>query len=421
MSYSFSVCRFTDKEVVEKLKRSLGEDFTFVRFSLVPAIGHPLDSNQPNAMEEISQLLDEESVSCRSISVFYQEFDQIVEVKLSRGNQNGSSDAFYDKIEILLTGNQGPRSPSKLARLIKRLQCDLQMPEGKTLIDFAQEEDKAFYAARERSIQKLQEMQEEFFKKFEDYAIAQEERNNSKIEKIELRIAEKEKKLEEQYETRNQSLASREVAFAQKLKEFNDRNYMHERRETRQQMKKTFAERSKVFTLTPKTQRQRWWILIGYLILLVIIGSATGFSLLNSEAQSNLTGPYITRQIILSLAFAITAGFWLRWMGKWAQAHADEEFKLKRLELDIDRANWVVENALEWKTDKGSEIPQYLLERLSRNLFTEESTKESSMTAADALAMALLRSSNKLRMKLGDTELELDHSGVNKLTKNKVE
>jgi hypothetical protein len=47
---------------------------------------------------------------------------------------------------------------------------------------------------------------------------------------------------------------------------------------------------------------------------------------------------------------------------------ADEEFRLKRISLDVDRAIWVVETALEWQEQKQT-IPPQLLEQLSRDLF----------------------------------------------------
>ena len=125
----------------------------------------------------------------------------------------------------------------------------------------------------------------------------------------------------------------------------------------------------------------------------------------------------LVRQVVFTLAFATTAGFFLRWMNNWAQSHADEEFKLKRLELDIDRASWVVEHALEWKEEKGTDIPEYLLGRLSKNLFSEDSPNESAMSAADSLALAILRSASSARLKLGDTELQLDKNGIKNLQK----
>lgn len=54
-------------------------------------------------------------------------------------------------------------------------------------------------------------------------------------------------------------------------------------------------------------------------------------------------------------------------MDRWA--HADEEFRLKRLELDIDRASWLVEMLLEWSEEKDGAVRREIVEALARGLF----------------------------------------------------
>jgi hypothetical protein len=61
--------------------------------------------------------------------------------------------------------------------------------------------------------------------------------------------------------------------------------------------------------------------------------------------------------------------YYIRWLDAWSRQHAEEEFRLKRLDLDIDRASWMVEMMLEWQEEEGSAVPPELIDRLSRNLF----------------------------------------------------
>ena len=77
------------------------------------------------------------------------------------------------------------------------------------------------------------------------------------------------------------------------------------------------------------------------------------------------------------MGIAATIIFYIRWNDSWFRQHADEEFQLKRFELDIDRASWVVEMALEWKDEKGTEIPEELIERFTENLFKDQNIFES--------------------------------------------
>jgi hypothetical protein len=119
---------------------------------------------------------------------------------------------------------------------------------------------------------------------------------------------------------------------------------------------------------------------------------------------------------ILSLAGAI--GFYIKWADNWARQHADEEFKLRQLELDVDRASWLVEMALEWKEERGTEIPKELVDRLSRGLFVKGSSKGEIQHPAQDLASSLLGASAALKIDVpGLGQLQLDRKGLNRFQK----
>ena len=91
---------------------------------------------------------------------------------------------------------------------------------------------------------------------------------------------------------------------------------------------------------------------------------------------------------------------------------------MKRLELDIDRASWLVEMAMEWKDEKGRELPKELVERLSANLFVDPILgREPSLTVVEELASALFGSAAGVKIKHGATELDLDRKGIEQLTR----
>ena len=95
---------------------------------------------------------------------------------------------------------------------------------------------------------------------------------------------------------------------------------------------------------------------------------------------------------------------------------AREELRQKQFELDIDRASWLVEMALEWDTEKKTDIPEQLLQRLSHNLFEAQAERsDAGMTAADTLASAMLRGAVKAKVPLGSGELEFDRKGMKSL------
>ncbi len=84
----------------------------------------------------------------------------------------------------------------------------------------------------------------------------------------------------------------------------------------------------------------------------------------------------------------------------------------------MERASWLVETSLEWKDAKGTAIPPELLESLSNNLFTSEKEKIDPLQhPSDQLASALLGSASAIKLKAGDSSLEIDPK---KLAKSKT-
>jgi hypothetical protein len=116
------------------------------------------------------------------------------------------------------------------------------------------------------------------------------------------------------------------------------------------------------------------------------------------------------------VGFALTAAFYVRWNDAWFRQHADEEFRLKRLDLDIDRAHYVVEMLLEWNEQKGTTIPEELIKSLTASLFT---TAESDVVRHpyEDLANALLGASAGLRMTPSGFEVALNRKGLQKFRK----
>jgi hypothetical protein len=164
-------------------------------------------------------------------------------------------------------------------------------------------------------------------------------------------------------------------------------------------------------------------VVVVYALLLALFGSLAGYFIIrDTPGTGQIDYLLVGRQVFFSALFGITSGFFIKWLNHWFTSHTDEEFRLKRLELDIDRASWVVEMALEWKAEKGTEIPQFLIDRLSRNLFGDDQGDGAVSTPAESLAAAMLRSASGAKVKLGDAvELSFDPKGVKKLDKETKE
>jgi hypothetical protein len=118
------------------------------------------------------------------------------------------------------------------------------------------------------------------------------------------------------------------------------------------------------------------------------------------------------RAVILSAGLAGALLYYVRWHKSWADLHAQVEFNLQQFYIDVNRANWVVETCLEWSKETATAIPAPLLESLARGLFAStEPSVDKVLHPADELASALLGSASKLKLKIGDSELELNKPG----------
>ena len=109
--------------------------------------------------------------------------------------------------------------------------------------------------------------------------------------------------------------------------------------------------------------------------------------------------------------------FLIKWQNRWFEQHSTAEFHLKKLELDMERASWVVETALEWSSANATAVPMpnELLQSLTKNLFSE--AKEDTVQLihpADQLASALLGSASGIKLKTGNTEIQIDPKKLSK-------
>ena len=144
--------------------------------------------------------------------------------------------------------------------------------------------------------------------------------------------------------------------------------------------------------MTSGTASLRRSITYATLVLLTVSGGLAAYFLFQPVVAQNPWNiiPVVARQITFSAPFVATSVFFIRWNNQWFQRHANEEFRLKRMELDdTDRASWFVEMAFEWKDEKDEAIPDALIERLTQGLFAEPGG-ERTVEPSESLIHALL-------------------------------
>jgi hypothetical protein len=224
------------------------------------------------------------------------------------------------------------------------------------------------------------------------------------------------RRLDEEYTELKRQLEEQTAdEIAERARALDDRNNTHVRRELFEKTRSLLAGRFKKLDLTPETKSARWPIHLGVaatsIILALLIWAFTSEALaITASATSTVTERIlvIAKSATASLGFLGVISWYLRWMNRWFERLADSEFQLKQFELDITRAQWVVETAFEWKMSQQSPIPDQLLENISRNLFvTADKDENADMHPADYLASALIGKASNVKLAVPGAEIEL--------------
>lgn len=289
------------------------------------------------------------------------------------------------------------------------------------------EEFSRFYEARETNLIRLEKLSESMFYKHEEFIRKHTDEILMQKKILELEHARQSENLQKEYEERIKKIEDREKVVEKRLADIEHYDSKYARRQLRRDLKEELKKRSEKFELTTGTKSLRAPIFIFTIVLLCFFGVGTVVSsflaymdIFNNTGTggSSHVWPLIIKQLAFTAVFASTSVFFIRWNNRWFEQHATEEFRLKRHEIDLDRASWVVEMALEWQKEKGDEIPVELIEKLSQNLFSDDKAKDYPLHPSDQLASAIFGASAGANLKLpGGTEINLDRKSVKELSK----
>jgi hypothetical protein len=274
-----------------------------------------------------------------------------------------------------------------------------------------------FYERREQGLLKLESISQQLIHETHDYRLQLDaeakERQKLDSEAIASRTAE----LESTYSRRAEELIEREKQLASDKAQFDDRSARHVRRDSVKGLKSIIKGRADHFALTAETRKKRWPIHAIFLALLTMSAAVVywGFAILPSD---NEQGPQLWLHLVRVptgvIGFALASVYYIRWNDQWFRQHSDEEFRLRQLELDVDRASWVTELALELRDEKG-DLPAALLDRLSAALFVSRPSEAVRHPSQDLLS-TIIGASSHLKLRLpGGIEADMGRSGIKKV------
>lgn len=260
-------------------------------------------------------------------------------------------------------------------------------------------------------------------------------------ENFDQEMADARRKLQEEFDEKSDRLskahAERTESLNARIKSIDDSDNKHARRAIRDKMLEDVSSRIKDFGVSSNTESKRKIVRAGFLFLFfvfsILIASGVGESVhhllygfdmaknsptdaVRLAALDTLSTDKIiawVRTAIGGLGLTASIVFFIRWESRWVDMHAANEFQLQQFHIDVNRANWVIESALEWKKETDEVPPPELLAQLTKNLFVSQSdaTADKVLHPADELASALLGSSSKLSLNVAGNELVFDKPG----------
>lgn len=384
-----------------------------------------------------SQLIDSCTTSIKSISIRYHRGGLLPAEHKS---------AIFDEVVIASTSNQTPPSPTEIIEIIFEINKQLKPFDINREISSAKTEaESQLNAIHHSTLERLERLNEELIEKGSEFRASLEKRYEEKLEALSNEIEEKKNSLEADFEKKYSDLENREQSLAERLSKVDDRDNTHARREIRDNMLSDVKQRVSNFSLSRSTEKKRTPVLAGIILLITAmavllalsiieigtlhkqeltrLNSINNISLEDSNLLSQETAAKIAlveidrtatywlwiRISLLTFGFAASVIFYIKWQNKWAEQHAANELQLQQFYIDVNRANWVIESCLEWTKETEVGIPSEIISSMTRNLFrNQQQEQEQVIHPADELASALMGSASRLRLKLGEHELDFN-------------
>lgn len=410
------------------------------------AIGAVVLAEEPTGDWEA--LLGHNSTLIESISCTHGDFN----ISYARGGHfpYEQKSPIFDEIAIHSSGQGIIPTPLKLniiAFLNERLS---PFDPGRTIGGSVTEEQNQLLAIHQSTLERLEELNEDLVRQSSDFRIGLEEKFEAKVAQFEADYKEKKLQVEVEGQAFAEQVRTKEKALDEKLKAIDDRNNTHVRREIRDRMLDDVKQRISQFGVSQVTAEKRKPVLVGiwlmWMAFLTLLGW-TGyeiyamdrqyFSMLEAIRNISAWGPEkikvaglsaevvaktsVTdvdrthlfwlwgRFTLFSFGLVGTLLYYIKWQNRWAEQHVVSEFQLQQFYIDVNRANWVIESCLEWRKETDSVIPKELLGSITTGLFVNnQSEPDRVLHPADELASALLGTASKLKLKVGDSEIDFD-------------
>jgi hypothetical protein len=308
---------------------------------------------------------------------------------------------------ITLTNNSNALTYLDAATLDQFIQSQFPRLDAGSILAGDPETLRNIISSHQQIVVRLEESLEQISRKFAEEGLRLRKESDDFHRKTQEEFDKKEQELK-------QVFSAKEVLLAEREKRIDDRDHIHARREIRKDIKGQLEALSKEFKLTRDTRVLRTPIhavVIGSLGLLCV-----GIWLFSQGVNPSNPQTYflLIKPGLMTIAALGLLTWYIRWLNRWFDQHADAEFYLKQFSLDVERASWVVESAMEWNADPDTGgMPDILLKSFTHNLFARtNNVQRDEMHPADYLVSALMGNASRAKWKIGDAELDFGKSAL---------
>ncbi len=278
----------------------------------------------------------------------------------------------------------------------------------------------AFHQERIQATSRIEEAHSRILTHAAEKLLDQERAFSEKLDSLERDWKEKKGELDREHAAMVARLEVREATVLDREKAVDASTSRDARREIQRGLRAEFRERKQKFSLTKATEEKRnpiSWACYGAMVL---TGSAFGvFVGFPDLFGKDLPSWVHMVKVSASLAtFLSTILYFVRWQDQWQKQHAAEEFRLQRLELDMERASWLVETVMESSVEGSNGIPVELLNRLAQGLFEDVGTMPSTRHPAEELLAGLLSTPREMKVDFPGGSAAFNQRGLKELMKN---
>ncbi len=422
--------RLTDSQVLE-LNFALSEGLNIVSTRLNLGLNWKIRSRSLARDDESIEklygdrycILESEAATATGIRVY---FLRGIGVDTEQFHEERTASPYHD--EIVVTGQINSEIDEFLKCMdiihaslpkIYPLQPDEQ---EQSAVDVLQAEMASLANEYRKLITGLESQRAKYHETFEQERQEIDKERREKLKRFEYEKAQEKKELSDYVANQKSELQKQKEELDEREKGLDDRQYMHTRRDLRNQITKNYKDRIGQAVVSPRAWGIQW--LIFAMTLLVAI-SAGYFSiesyqdLLNSDNASEDQWKMIglsVRSVALTIAAVGFFFYAINWLRGIYIDHVRTDRKYESYGNDIDRASFVIETIMEVGEREHAEVPDTWISGVCRNLFTEKGS-DSYDTVPSSVATMLLESISGAKMRTDGAEIELKRRDARKLAK----